>query len=87
MAVPDTGLLPFDGFAPAIIEWHSNYLPAPNLQDSGARFMALTVSHPAAGDLADTIGATLMDDRVTFKVGPPKLTARIDVGGCVQTLT
>ena len=87
MAVPDTGLLPFDGFAPAIIEWHGKYHPAPNLQDSGARLMALTVSHPDAGDMADTIGAALMDDRVTFKVGPPKLTARIDVGGCVQILT
>ncbi|MEO0358049.1 MAG: VOC family protein, partial [Pseudomonadota bacterium] len=70
MAVPDTGLLPFDGFAPAVIEWGGPH-PAPKLPDCGLRFDTLTVRHPHAQDMAATLAPLLNDDRIHFQNGTP----------------
>ena len=52
MAVPDSGVLPFDGLAPAVIEWQGAAHPAPRLPDRGCRLVSLEVGHPAGADLA-----------------------------------
>lgn len=78
MAVPETGILPFDGVAPAIIEWKGILHPAPILPDSGCRFTGLTVSHPRADDLAAQLAPMLRDDRIRFATGPAGVQARFD---------
>jgi hypothetical protein len=48
MGVPPDGKLPWDGAAPALIEWESALHPAERLPDRGCRLAGLTVEHPEA---------------------------------------
>lgn len=82
MAVPASGVLPFDNCAPALIQWDTPP-PMPALTDQGHRLTELIVSHPEAADLAALIG-DLRDDRVRFEVGPAHLSATLNgPGGAV----
>lgn len=77
MAVPDDGRLPFDGCAPALIQWQGALHPAPVLPDHGLRLRQLTVRHPRAPALQAALG--LADPRVAFfATGAAGLTAVID---------
>lgn len=52
MAVPETGRLPFDDAAPALLAWlEGSPHPCENLPDVGARLEKLEVRHPAAETL------------------------------------
>ena len=51
MALPEDGRLPFDGAAPALIEWTGGAHPSDALPDSGARLARLEVRHPEADAL------------------------------------
>lgn len=51
MAVPDDGILPYDGIFPALIRWLGPAHPAPRLPDIDARLVRLTLTHPKAADL------------------------------------
>ena len=75
MAVPQTGILPFDNMAPALIEWQTKTHPATRLAPSGVRLLHLTVSHPKAAKLEDMLSSQLTDDRITFESGAVGLQA------------
>ena len=75
MAVPDNGILPFDGIFPAIISWMSDLHPAGMLEDKGVRLMQLNVSHPDAGDLRALLAPLAADARIAFHKGSPALQA------------
>lgn len=47
MAVPESGVLPFDGCFPALIEWRSEH-PARAMPDHGFNLRRLKISHPRA---------------------------------------
>jgi hypothetical protein len=51
MAVPGSGRLPWDGAAPALIQWDGALHPADQLPDAGLRLERLFVGHPEAGAL------------------------------------
>ena len=74
--VPEDGSLPMAGGAPTLIEWTSGAHPATRLPDAGLRLLALTVSHPEAEALAARFAPRLTDPRITFRPGPPGLSAR-----------
>lgn len=78
MAVPESGLLPFDNLFPALIEWRG---PRPHgrLSDSGCRLRRLEVFHPRAEALRALL--PLADARVTFHAGEPALRAAIATPG------
>lgn len=76
MAVPEDGRLPFDGCAPAVIQWHGSLHPARALPDQGLRLRALHITHPDAAALQAAL--PLNDPRVTFATGPAALQARLD---------
>ncbi|WP_434619592.1 VOC family protein [Tabrizicola sp. M-4] len=76
MAVPETGILPFDNRFPALIEWEGRAHPAPRLLDLGARLTALHITHPDA-DALRTALSRLKDHRVTVEQGAPALRATI----------
>lgn len=76
MAVPGTGVLPFDNCAPALIEWETPP-PVARLKEQGARLAGLTVVHPEAEALAAMLGTVLDDARVTYAAGLPGLRAEI----------
>ena len=67
MAVPDDGLLPFDGWAPAIITWHGNAHPAPHLPDQGVRLSSLRLFHPQAEQMAESFAPHLPRDTILFE--------------------
>ena len=78
MAVPDTGVLPFDNRAPALIEWQAGVHPATRLEPTGVRLRRLTVLHPHAAQLAELFAPHLSDDRVRFESGASALAAAFD---------
>lgn len=78
MAVPQTGILPYDNCWPALIEWQTASHPATRLNDKGVGLRHLIVSHPQADQLRADLAAFLNDGRVSFEVGAPGLSAEFD---------
>ena len=75
MAVPQTGILPYDNCAPALIQWQTQTHPASLLAASAVRLTRLTVRHPHATELAAFLSRQFADDRVAFEVGASGLHA------------
>ena len=82
MAVPDDGVLPFDGMAPALIEWAGETHPCDALPASPVRFRGLDVSHPAPlTDHLPPVGG------VRYLAGTPALRAVFDTPQGERALT
>ena len=60
MAVPADGKLPFDGLYPASIQWDGQAHPTDGLPDVGLRLKKLTLKHPSADIIHETL-APFMD--------------------------
>lgn len=67
MAVPDTGILPWDGWAPALIEWRAGKHPAQRLPDSGLRLSSLRIRTPHAIAMAEQLGPLMPRDTALFE--------------------
>lgn len=67
MAVPDDGILPWGGWAPAIIQWNGDLHPAPGLDDQGLRLRTLRIRHPKAEDMAALLAPLLPRDTALFE--------------------
>jgi hypothetical protein len=76
MAVPASGVLPFDNLFPALIEWQGTAHPAQRLAPSGARLVRLIITHPDVAALRDALSG-LTDLRVVIEPGAPALRAEI----------
>lgn len=66
VTVPDSGLGPFDGLYPALIEWAALH-PTERLPDHGLRLAGLALSHPEITALAASL--PLHDARLHFAHG------------------
>ncbi len=75
MAVPESGVLPYDNLFPAIMEWQCTLHPATALRASGCRLRCLTLSHPEADALQLRIAGHLHDSRIRFEIGAPGMCA------------
>lgn len=78
MAVPKTGVLPYDNCAPAIMQWQTHIHPAQLLKPSGVGLKRLTIRHPAAETLQKELHQRFFDKRVVFERGDPGLSAVFD---------
>jgi len=79
MAVPDSGVLPWGGWAPAIIEWDGDAHPTQSLPDCGLRLASLTLHHPDAEEIAQALGPLMAPDTALFMPDDtPKLVAVFD---------
>ncbi len=87
MAVPMSGILPYDNCVPALIEWEGGAHPTAMLAPSGCRLAGLDISHPHAGAIEDLLAPHLADDRIRYVVGPARLTAQFDTPGGQRALT
>lgn len=87
MAVPDSGILPFDGCAPALIQWDTPAHPARMLSQSGVRLRRLTLCHPQAAQLNALLAPLLHDDRVHYETGPVAMAAAFDTPHGPRDLT
>lgn len=72
MAVPETGVLPFDGAMPALIEWDTEMHPNRLLPDHGLRLARLDVFHPEADALLAAFPALHNLGSVAVREGPEK---------------
>jgi hypothetical protein len=72
MAVPASGLLPFDNAAPALIEWQGEAHPARRLPDCGLRLTELIIRHPEVEALAAALRPMLSDPRLRFETAQAK---------------
>ncbi len=87
MAVPESGILPFDGVFPPLIQWHGALHPKQMLASSGASLKQLTVVHQNAQELADTLGQ-ISGASVRFeKANTPALIAEFNTPHGLRTLT
>ena len=75
MAVPRSGILPFDNSAPALIQWQTDLHPAKRLARSGLDLTWLEVRHPQVDQLEDLLAPVLSDDRIRFVQGDAGLQA------------
>lgn len=86
ITVPENGQQPFGGLFPALIEWQAP-MPAPALEDQGARLVSLVLSHPDVGALGWAISMLTEDDRVILREGPVGLSALIHTDEGERMLT
>ncbi|CUH52818.1 VOC family protein [Shimia marina] len=84
MAVPESGVLPFDNCFPALMQWDVAVTPAELLAPSGVTLTRLEVAHPEADHLRAAVG--LGDARVEFVTGAPALRASFDTPHGVRVL-
>ncbi|SDC36052.1 VOC family protein [Ruegeria marina] len=75
MAVPASGVLPFDDRFPALIQWRGDLHPAAMLAPSGCALGRLIVTHPRADELAALCGQM---QGVVFEPGVSGLRAEIE---------
>lgn len=87
MAVPESGVLPYDNLFPALMQWDGAAHPAKRLFASDCRLMHLHVCHPQAEALADALAPVLRDDRLHFETGAPGLRAEIATPDGLRVLT
>lgn len=73
MGVPQSGILPYDNCAPALIEWQTETHPSDVLKASGIRLRRLVVRHPEVPALHAALSGLLSDDRIRFETGPSSL--------------
>ena len=74
MAIPYSGVLPFDNLHPALLEWQGEAHPTQRLPDKDVRLTRLIVRHPDAAGLSDALAA-FDDPRLVLESGKPGLTA------------
>ncbi|PWJ21101.1 VOC family protein [Jannaschia seohaensis] len=84
MAVPDDGILPFDGCFPALIQWES---AAPSFDDVGLRLTGLELRHPEGAALAEVLADLIRDPRIQAATGPRRITAHLDTPDGPRTLS
>ncbi len=78
MAVPLSGILPFDNLFPALMQWDVDVTPPDRLAPSGVRMTRLIVQHPWIKALSAMLEPVLEDDRITFREGPAHLSAEFE---------
>ncbi|MEM9434874.1 MAG: VOC family protein [Pseudomonadota bacterium] len=67
MAVPETGILPFEGWAPALIEWQSPTHPCQSLPDQNVRLDRLCLKHPQSTEMHALLAPLLEPGTIHFE--------------------
>lgn len=79
MAVPETGVLPFDGLFPALIEWGAGVAhPADRLVDHGVRLAELVLVHPESTALRAALAGVVTESRLRIESGATAIIATFD---------
>jgi hypothetical protein len=78
ITIPADGSLPFDGCAPALIQWHTDRHPALGMAETGCTLAQLEIFHPDAERLSRILSGIGFDGNATVSVAEkPALRARI----------
>ncbi len=87
MAVPVDGVLPFDGCAPALIEWEDELHPSEMLDTAPLQMNELTISHPNAHSLGAMLQPFLSDERLRFVEGDRNIKAEFVLNGEIRAVS
>jgi hypothetical protein len=68
MGVPEDGSMPLGGGFPTILHWHTDKPPGRSLAPSGCALQTLTIAHPQADVIKNSLSSKLTDPRVRFVV-------------------
>jgi hypothetical protein len=68
MGVPEDGSMPLGGGFPTILHWHTDKPPGRSLDPSGCALQTLTIAHPQADVIKNSLSSKLTDPRVRFVV-------------------
>ncbi len=68
MGVPEDGSLPLGGGFPTILQWHTDKPPGRSLAPSGCALQTLTIAHPQADVIKNSLSSKLTDPRVRLLV-------------------
>lgn len=85
MAVPSSGILPFDNCAPAIIQWDTPP-PMAQLTQQRCTLAELVVRHPDIAGLAAALTPLMNCAPVRFEAGMPGLAVTIDTPNGLRVL-
>ena len=66
MSVPFSGILPFSGTFPALLQWQTTPHPVENMLNAGCRLKHMMICHPEASRLQEQI-QNFSDPRISFK--------------------
>lgn len=66
LTVPKNGILPFEGFAPALIDWGVSKHPSKTLKENGCSLKKLVIKHKHANNLCSLLSGLLSDQRIEF---------------------
>jgi len=78
MAVPATGILPFDNLFPALIQWEGDAHPAQRLEQRGVRLRRLILCHPRGDELHHHLSGRTSDARLVIETGDVAMRAEFD---------
>ena len=67
ITVPDDGQLPYEGFAPALIDWGGSVHPTETLKGNGVRLKKFIIKHKSAANLRSCFSGLLSDQRIEFR--------------------
>lgn len=88
ITIPKNGSLPFDGGAPALIEWQMKEHPAQNLKDFGLSLSKLQIYHPEPERLSKLLNSINLKDKIDILHGfEAKLTAYIDTPNGIREIS
>ncbi len=71
ITIPETGLSPLDGLAPALIEWHTATLPVISMPDQGLSLEALHIYHSQSEQMLALIESLNLRAPLTVMPCPP----------------
>lgn len=66
ITIPDDGLIPFGGAAPALIEWHTDVHPATKLEDQGVSLVGLEIFHSDPSRISRLLQSLALDAPVSI---------------------
>lgn len=71
ITIPETGISPLDGLAPALIEWHTATLPVLSMPDQGLSLEALHIYHSRPEQMQALIDSLNLRAPVSVMPCPP----------------
>ena len=83
ITIPPDGRLPFEGVAPALIEWQTETHPARQLREAGCSFVKLEASHPQAERISALLRSLAVEGDVS--VTPSRAGERPSLVAHLQT--
>lgn len=82
LTIPADGVIPLNGVAPAVIEWHTDVHPASRMEDAGLSLAKLEIFHPEPARVSRLLSSINLDGpfliSASLNAAAPHLVAHIN---------